>query len=107
DGFGNVVRRHDVNFIVRAQRKNRHLRQNVKGLNHVELRSLGAAAVAHDDGGAENRLGHVGQKLIGHVLAEFLGARVGIVIGARPVDGRVFADDFVFSFSGDGNGGNV
>ncbi len=76
-------------------------------MNHIELRSLRAAAVAQNDGGAENGLGHVGQKLIAHVLAEFLGARVGIVIRARPIDRGVFGYDFVFSFARNGNGGNV
>ena len=41
------------------------------------------------------------------MLAEFLGARVGIVVGARPIDRAVFGYNFVFSFPRDGHGGNV
>ena len=107
DCFADVVGRHDVDFILGTERKNRHLSENVESLDHIELRSLRPAAVSHNDGGTKKRLGHIGEKLIGHVLAEFLGARVGIVIGAGPVDGGVFGDDFVFSFSRDGDGGNV
>src|SRR2546426_1654166 len=55
DRFADKVRRHNVDFIVRTQRKNRHLRQHVERPNHVELRSLDAPAVAEDDGGAEDR----------------------------------------------------
>src|SRR5207249_11182366 len=40
-------------------------------------------------------------------LAKFLGAGVGIVIRAGPVDGHVFGDDFVFSLSRDRDGGNM
>ena len=107
DCFADVVGRHDIDFILGTERKNRHLSENVESLDHIELRSLRPAAVSHNDGGAKKSLGHIGEKLIGHVLAEFLGARVGIVIGAGPVDGGVFGDDFVFSFSRDGDGGNV
>ncbi len=42
-----------------------------------------------------------------HVFAEFFGARVGIVVGARPVDGGVLVDDFVLTVSGDGHGGDM
>ena len=107
DGLADVVRRYDVDFIVRAQGKNRHLRQNMERLNHLELRSLLAAAVAENDGGAENCLGHIGQELIRHVFAEFLGARIGIVIRARPIDRGLFRYDFIFPFARNRNRGNV
>src|SRR5271168_1404286 len=42
-----------------------------------------------------------------HVLAEFLGARVGIVVGAGPVDRGIFGDDLVLALAGYGDGGYV
>ena len=107
DGFGDVVRGHDVDSIVGTQRKNREAGQDVEGLHHVELRSFGAAAVAHYDRGTEDGARHVGQQLVHHVLAEFLGACVGIVVGAGPVDRGVFGDDLVLALAGYGDGGYV
>ena len=46
DGFADVIGRHDIDFILRTQGKNKHLRQNVERLQHIELRSLRAAAVS-------------------------------------------------------------
>jgi hypothetical protein len=40
---------------------------------------------------------------VDHVFAEFLGTSVRVVVGARPVDGRVFLDDFVLAVAGDGD----
>ena len=51
--------------------------------------------------------GDIGEQLVDHVLAEFFSARVGVVVGAVPVDGGVFGDDFVLAVAGDGDGGNV
>ncbi len=42
-----------------------------------------------------------------HVLAEFFGAGVGIVVGAIPVDRGVFLDYFVRALAGDGNRADV
>ena len=57
-----------------------------EGLHHIELSGFRAAAVAQNDAGTEDGDRHVRQQFANHVLAEFLGARVGIVIGAIPVD---------------------
>jgi hypothetical protein len=71
------------------------------------LRGFRAAAVAEHNCGAKNRARNVRQQLLSHVLAELLGAGVGVVVGAPPVDGSVFLDDFVLACSCDGNRGNM
>ena len=58
--FAHIVCRHNVNSIVRAQRKHGHTRQEIYRLHHVELRSLGAPAVTQHDGRSKNRFLHVG-----------------------------------------------
>ena len=36
-----------------------------------------------------------------HVFAEFFSTGVGIVVGALPIDGGIFVNDFVLAGSGD------
>src|SRR6266404_746174 len=105
DGFSDEVRRHNIDFILRTQRKDRQASEKVEVLHHVELRSLRTSAVAHNNGRAKDGARHVGQKLMNHVLGELLGARVRIIVRARPIDGRIFGDDFVPALSRDGHGG--
>src|SRR5260370_17922852 len=84
DCFADIVRRYDIDFIVRTQRKNRHLCQNIERLNHIELRSFRAAAVAQNNGGAEKRLWDVGRKRILPWLPEIFWWRGGVKIPAPP-----------------------
>src|SRR5262249_14510110 len=42
-----------------------------------------------------------------HVFAEFLGTRVGIIVGTRPINRFVFAHDFILACSRHGNGGHM
>jgi hypothetical protein len=51
--------------------------------------------------------GTSGQQLVQHVLAELLGAGVGVVVGALPVDDVVLGDDLVLALAADGDGGDV
>ena len=41
------------------------------------------------------------------MLAKFLGARVGVVIRAAPIDGRIFGYDFVAAMTSNGHRGDV
>src|SRR4030095_2262601 len=103
DRFADVVGRHDVDAVARLERKNRQALQHAEGLHHVELRRFGPRAVSEDDRGTENTAVYLGKELVDHVFAEFLGTSVRVVVGARPVDGRVFLDDFVLAVAGDGD----
>jgi hypothetical protein len=49
--------------------------------------------------GAKYRLRRIGQQHSRHVLAEFLGARIRIVVGSVPLDGTILGDDFVATLS--------
>jgi hypothetical protein len=44
---------------------------------------------------------------VDHVLAELLGAGVGVVVAAIPVDDAVLVDDLVLAVAADGDGGDV
>jgi hypothetical protein len=107
DRFADVVRRDNVDSIVRAQRKDRQAREQIKSLHHIELRGFRAAAIAHYDGWAKNCARHIRQKLGDHVLAKFLGACVWIVIRAGPIDGGIFGYDFVPAMTSNGHRGDV
>src|SRR5260221_11094452 len=85
DSFADVIRRYDIDFIARTQRKNRQAREQIESLHHIELRGFRAAAVAHDDGWAKNRARNIGQKLRDHVPAELLESREGNVAEALPI----------------------
>ncbi len=85
-----VIHRNDVDSIRRAKRKNWQPGEKYERADHVELIRFRAAAVAQHDAGAKNRALHVREQLAHHMLAEFLGARVGIVVGTIPVDRSVF-----------------
>ena len=97
----------DVDAIGRAEGKRRKPREKNESAHHIELVRFRAAAVAQHDAGAENRARHVRKQLADHVLAEFFRARVGIVIRAVPIDGRVFLDHFVGALAGNGDGAHV
>ena len=51
--------------------------------------------------------GTSGKQLANHVLAEFFGARVGIVVRAVPIDGRIFLDHFIRAVPGDRDGAHM
>ncbi len=102
-----IIRRNDVDAVVGAQRQHRKAREDAERLNHIKLRRFGFAAVAQNDCRAENSPRNVRQKLMHHVFAEFLGARVGIVIRARPVDRFIFAHNFILPRAGNRNRRNV
>src|SRR6266446_10769299 len=87
DCVGNKIHIDDVHAIARTQWKRRQSSEEHKGAYHVELCSLGAAAVTQHDAGTKNSLRYVGQKLANHMLAEFLCASVGIIVGTIPIDG--------------------
>ena len=95
DRVGDKIHVHDVDLVLGAERQHRQARQEHERLHHVELRGLGMAAVAQHDAGPKNGVRRIRQQLPHHVLAKFLGARVGIVVGAVPIDGAVFGDHFV------------
>src|SRR5690348_14629379 len=101
-GFADIVRWHDVDSILRTQRKHGHPRQKMYRLHHVELRSLWASAVPEHNGRPENRLLHVWEQTIRHVLAKLFCPRIRVVIGPLPVNGTLFGYHFIFSFSRDG-----
>ena len=107
DGVGHEIHRNDVNAISRAEGQDPQTCQEDEGLDHVELGGFPAAAVAQDDAGAEDGAGHVGEQFSNHVLAKFLGAGVGVVVGAVPVDGLLLAHHFVRALAGDGDGADV
>jgi hypothetical protein len=91
----------DVNLIVGTKWQGRQPCQENECLDHIELGGFGAPAVPKDDAWTKNRLGGIGQQHPCHVFAEFLGARVGIVIGTIPLDGMIFGDNLVLSLTGD------
>ncbi len=107
DRVGNVIHRHDVNFVRRAERKDGQAGKKREGADHVELRGLGAAAITQHNAGAEDGARDVRQKLPDHVLAEFLCARVGVVVRAAPVNGDVFGDHLVAARASDSHGRDV
>src|SRR6266404_7987998 len=107
DRFTDVVGGNDVNAIRGLERKNRQTGENAERLHHVKLRGFRATAIAEHDSGTENGARDIGEQLVDHVFAEFFGARVGIVVGALPIDGGVFLYDFVLACSCDSYGRHV
>jgi len=95
DGAGYKIDGHDIDFIRGAEGKRRQSRQENKRADHIELVGFRAAAVTKNDARTEDRALNVRQQLPHHVLAEFLRARVRIVVRTIPVDRRVFLDHFV------------
>ena len=107
DGIGDVIHGHDVNLVAGAQRQHRQPGEEDKGLHHVELCGLGTTAIAQHNAGAEDGARHVRQQFADHVLAEFLGARVRVVVRAVPIDSRVLGDHLVFAHPGHGHCADV
>src|SRR5579864_153341 len=107
DGVGNEIYIDDIHAIFRPQWEERQSGEKYKGPHHVELRSLGAAAVTEHDAGTEDSFGYFRQKLANHVLAKLLSARVGIVVGAVPVNRIIFGDNFVLALAGNCDGADV
>src|SRR5439155_15713135 len=75
--------------------------QKDEGAHHVKLRGFWTAAVSKNDAGPEDGSRHLRQKLPDHMLAEFLGTSVGIIVGAVPINGIVFRHDLILPFSRD------
>src|SRR5579862_1655152 len=107
DCVGNEINIHDVDFVVGTKRQHAQTSQEYERLDHVELRCLGMPAIPEDDAGAEDCLGSVGKEHPRHVLAKLLRARVGIVVGAVPLDGAIFRYDFVATLAGHGYGADL
>ena len=107
DGLRNVVHRNDIDPVGRAKRQNRQARKKYECADHVELRRFRAAAVAQHDARTKHGSRNIGQQFPHHVLAEFFRARIGIVVGAVPVDGSVFGNHFVAAVPRHGDGGNL
>jgi len=105
--LANIIGGHDINSVGWTKRKNRETCEHAERLDHIKLRGFGAAAVTEHDGRAKNGALHVRKKLMDHVFAEFFGAGVWVVVGAPPIDGVIFLDDFVLTGAGDGDGGDV
>src|SRR5579864_4998517 len=93
DGVGNEIHIDDIHAIFRPQWEERQSGEKYEGPHHIELRGLSAAAVAEHDAGTEYGFRYFRQKLTNHVLAKLLSARVGIVVGAVPVNRILFRDD--------------
>ena len=107
DGIGHVIHRHNVDAIRRAKWQRRQTREEYKSANHVELVRFWPPAVAQHDARPENRARHIRQKLPHHVLAEFLGARVGIVVRAIPIDRSVLLHYFIRTLAAHRDGAHV
>ena len=107
DGVGDEIHVHDVNFIGGTKWQSFQSSKEDKSFHHVELRGLGMTTVAQHDAGTENGDLDVGQQFTNHVLAELLGARVGIVVGAFPINGAVFGNDFIAALTGDSDCADV
>src|ERR1700733_8533785 len=98
DGVGDEIHGADINAIAGEEDE---------GADHVELIGFGPAAIAQDDAGAEDGALNVWQQLANHVLAEFFGAGVRIVVGTVPIYCSVFLDYFVGTVSCDCYGADV
>src|SRR5262249_46675771 len=95
DRVCNEIHVHDVDLVRWTKRQNGQTREKDKCLDHVELRRFRMAAVAQDDAGTEDGFRRIWQQHPRHVLAEFLGTRIRIVIRSVPIDRLVFRDEFV------------
>ena len=92
----------------RAEGQHRKSGEKNERAHHVELRRFrrgGCRPARCWDG--KRCADTSGSKLAHHVLAEFLGARVGIVVGAVPVDRSDPPDHFMAAVPGDGHGGDL
>src|SRR5579862_2674492 len=104
---GYKIHIHDVDFVVRTKRQNRQSCEKNEGSDHVELRRLTTPTVPQNNTWAEDSDRDFGQELPDHVLAKFLGARVGIIVRAIPLNRSILGDDFVLAFAGNGNGAHM
>ena len=102
-----VIHGNDIHLVRCAEGKRRKTGEKDECANHIELVCFRPAAIAENDARAENSARHIGQQLADHVLAEFLGSRVGIVIRAIPIDGFVFLHDLVRAVTGHGDRADV
>ena len=107
DRIRNVIHRYDIDPRVWVKRQNGEIPQKDERAHHVELRGFRAAAVSQDDTGAKYRSRHIREQFLNHVLAEFLCARVGIVVGAAPINGAVFVNEFVAAVSRHSDGADL
>src|ERR1700683_1238811 len=95
DGIGDEIHIDDIDLVGGAKWKYGQSCQEYEGLHHVELRGLRMAAVAENDAGPENSGWSIRKQHMQHVLAKFLGTRIGIVVGAIPFNSAVFGYHFV------------
>src|SRR5581483_832281 len=107
NGVGDEVGIHDVDLVFGTKRQHRQSRQEYECFHHVELRRLRITAVAEHDARPENCFGYIWQKLPDHVLAEFLGAGIRIVIRPVPLDCTILGYNFILTFARDRNGTDV
>src|SRR5947209_19469032 len=102
DGVSDEVDVDDVNLVTGAKRKHGQISEKDKCLHHIELGCGGVTAIAEHDTWTENRNRRFRQEFADHVLAELLGAGVGIIVGAGPVDRPILGYDFVTALAGYG-----
>ena len=107
DGVGNEVNIDDIHAIFRPQRQHRQAGKKHERAHHVELRSFATPAVSEHNAGTKNCLRNRRQQLPNHVLAEFFGARIRIVIRAVPVNGFVLGNNFVLALTSHRNRADV
>src|SRR5579862_15712 len=93
DRVGYKIDIYDVDFVVGSEWQCGKAGQENERLDHVELGGLGTAAIAQDDARPENGLRSVRKQDSRHVLAKFLGAGVGVVVGTIPFDRTILGDD--------------
>src|SRR5215469_4760157 len=87
DRAGDEIDRHDINLVPWPEGKGGESCKEDKRANHIELGRFGSSAVTQDDAGPKYYARHIGQELPHHMLAEFLGARIRIVVRAIPING--------------------
>src|ERR1017187_8909847 len=107
DGARDIVHRNDIDAIGRAEGKCGKSGEEDEGANHFELVRFRAPAVAEHDARTKYRARNIREQLADHVLAEFLGPGVRVVVRAAPIDRCVFRDDLIRSMASDGDGTDV
>jgi hypothetical protein len=105
--FRHVIHRNNIDAVRRAKRQQRQAREKHECADHIELRGFRAAAIAEHDTWTKHGARNIRKKFAHHVLAEFFRARVRIVVGAVPVNGKIFRHHFMAAMARDGHGGNL
>src|SRR6516164_9403405 len=84
DSVGYEVHVYDVHPVSRSERQDAQPGEKDESSYHIELRGGRPPAVAQNNARAKNGFGNFRQQLADHVLAEFLGASVGIIVRTIP-----------------------